>query len=110
MALKVIDRPRFTAVVTLATVMLQGTLKVEFEARRTSETQAMENEAIAAGKGPEHLLYALVKGFEPIELPDGTTLLYDGAESLGVLLDYPGASTALIKAYHRGLWEEAKGN
>lgn len=111
MALKIISKPVFTATVAVNTVMVQGTLDVQFVGYPTDELRRMEQAAVKAGLNPQlEVLRQVVVGFEPVQMPDGTTLTFAGPDSVSRLCDFPGMLTSLIARYYDALWEQRLGN
>jgi len=111
MALKIISKPIFTATIAVNTVMVQGTLDVQYVGHPTDELRRMEQAAIAAGKNPQlEVVRQVVVGFEAVPMPDGSVLSYAGADSVGRLCDFPGVLTSLIARYYDALWEQRLGN
>ena len=112
MALKIISKPTFTATVAVNTVMVQGTLDVQYVGYPTDELRGMEETARAAGLNVQlEVLKRVVCGFEPVAMPDGNTVLrFTGAEAVVRLCDFPGLLTALIARYYDALWETRLGN
>lgn len=109
MALKIVSRPEFATTVQVNLAYLQGEFPARFVALPQDELQALERAAIAAGKGPQGILYDVCRWFGEVELPDGP-LPYVDATSLTKLLNYQGIGPAMVKAYYTALWEEARGN
>lgn len=110
MGLKIIAAPKFTVEVVVNTRHLKGSFTAEFVAMRTSELEKLQEDRIQKGDGAQGYLLDVCKGFQPVTLPDDSTLAYVGEVSVKMLLDYPGIGPAMSKAYHRALWEEAEGN
>ena len=114
MALKIIERPVFTATVAVHTANVQGEFEVQYYGYSTSALQAIEQAAAKAGKDVQNeVLYAVVAGFEPVPLPTGQVLRFDPiapARSIDALADWPGIAPAMLRRYYSALWEERQGN
>jgi hypothetical protein len=109
MPLKLIATPDFETTVHVATAHTTGSFRARFVAKRSSELREMSERYAQAGDA-QGLLMDVCTWFEPVELPDGSTLEHTGADSLRQLLDWPGIGPAMSLHYHRALWEEARGN
>ena len=111
MGIVVIDRPVFTAKVTLNTSQLQGSFDVSFVAHRYSELREMEKRALK-----EHpllnVLPMVVVGHQPIEL-GGKLVQFEAnapTRSLEQMADWPGMVSTMVRRYYDALAEEGLGN
>lgn len=110
MTIVIIDKPEFELTVTLATRQVKGGLKCRFVAHPQSMLDAMQKAAVAAGKGPGSMLRDVLAWFEPVPLPGGMLLEYDGPDSVDRLIDFHGVGPQMLNQYFTALWEEASGN
>lgn len=114
MALKIVEKPVFTATVAVHTANVQGEFEVQYYGYSTSALQAIEQGAAKAGKDIQNeVLYAVVAGFEPVTLPGGFVLRFDPTEpraSIDALADWPGIAPAMLRRFYSALWEEREGN
>lgn len=114
MALKIIEKPVFTATVAVHTANVQGEFDVQYYGYSTSALQAIEQAAAKAGKDVQNeVLYAVVAGFEPVTLPDGSAVHFSQVNprgSIDALADWPGIAPAMLRRFYSALWEERQGN
>ena len=107
--LRIIERPRFSCTVDVDTPHVQGSFRVDY----VGFPRSQQDELIKRGEQecPDvGILAWVVCGFEPVELPDGQRVVFDGLASLRRLADWPGIVPAMISRYYRGQWESALGN
>lgn len=105
MGLVIISKPEFTATVSLNTRQVHGDLQVTFVAFPVDELEAMERQAIEAGKGPGGVLLQVVARIEPVTTPDGAVIT-----DVQGLLRYQGVGPQMLTRYYALLWETASGN
>lgn len=107
--LRIIERPRFSCTVEVDTPHVQGSFRVDY----VGYPRSAQDDMIKRGE-KDHpdigILAWVVCGFEPVELPDGERVVFDGIASLRRLADWPGIVPAMIARYYRGQWESALGN
>jgi hypothetical protein len=109
MTLQTIDAPEFDVTVKVNTVLIKGSFSMRCVGLPGPRLKAMEDEARDTAEGPLGMLCGVVKGHDPLEL-FGETVEFSGPESVKKLLGYQGLGTAMMRAYHDKLWEEASGN
>lgn len=108
--------PTFWLTVDVSTRALQGSVDVQFVAKRMSETKVIEHRVQEDGSGYAGFVREVAAGLKNVRLnvplaglnADGT---FDSlAAGLDELLDWPAVGAAMQTAYYRGLWEEEEKN
>lgn len=107
--LRIVEKPRFSAQVAVDTPQVQGEFRVDYVGLPQNELRSLE--VRAKTEAPElGVLPWVVTGFEPVQLPDGTVVQFEGAQSLQQLTNWPGIVPSMIARYYERLWESALGN